>query len=320
MLIFKKSQDLKNLPDSQKLEIQNLSEIEKAKRFGAGCVSMVEPIPEFNKAQCEKIFEGENNSQIVLGRDRSGPIFKDNGEDLGPYGSKGHTNCGMIDIVAGRHSKNIRIFEEIGSKKSKIKIDPDFSSDASRIYISQKTDIDTNFNIGKPENRKNESRSAIGLKSDNIRIIARETLKLVTGTDSENSLGGKIYKVDGIELIAGNDESKLQYIPKGENLVECLNRLTNHLSSTVGIIDAFVQYQMRFNDVLLSHTHISPFYGLDTTQSKEVILNGRNEMLNITTNVMTSLTNMKINLTNFKSTYLEPSGNKFINSKFNKVN
>ena len=55
----------------------------------------VEAIPHFNKSESEKVIAGENNSFIVLGRDRK------SGRTSG-YGGKGDTQCGMIDIVVHR--------------------------------------------------------------------------------------------------------------------------------------------------------------------------------------------------------------------------
>ena len=68
---------------------------------GFGCKRIEEDVPDFHYAECEGMhMEGENNSYIVLGRDRPGSIFSGLGGD-------GETNCGMIDLVAGRMSSTI---------------------------------------------------------------------------------------------------------------------------------------------------------------------------------------------------------------------
>ena len=51
---------------------------------GIGCESMIEPVPEFDKAPCETVFRGQNNQWIVLGRDRPG-------NRASGYGGQGHT-------------------------------------------------------------------------------------------------------------------------------------------------------------------------------------------------------------------------------------
>ena len=117
----------------------------------------VEAIPHFNKAECEKVIEGENNSFIVLGRDRH------SGKTSG-YGGKGDTQCAMVDIVAGRMSPapiqetNTRervyadplfVTKDISKdfQTDKLSASPSVAMDAARIYMSQKTDIDHNFKL-----------------------------------------------------------------------------------------------------------------------------------------------------------------------------
>ena len=54
------------------------------------------------------------------------------------------------------------------------------------------------------------------------RIIGREGIKLITKTDNQNSQGGDVRSILGIDLIAGNDDSDLQPMVKGDNLKNCL--------------------------------------------------------------------------------------------------
>ena len=96
---------------------------------GLSGTSMAEPVPKFNQADCEVVSKNDHNAWIVLGRDR--PASRASG-----YGGEGATGAGTIDLVVGRMSWN---------PKSDIYVDPNFESDAARIYISQKTDIDKNF-------------------------------------------------------------------------------------------------------------------------------------------------------------------------------
>lgn len=50
----------------------------------------------------------------------------------------GHTQAGSIDLVVGRMADQ---------PKEGVFVDPNFEIDAARINISQKTDVDKNFNL-----------------------------------------------------------------------------------------------------------------------------------------------------------------------------
>lgn len=317
--------DISNLSIGNKEEIERLPQSEQSRQKGIGCDELLEPFAPFLKAPCEDVISGRNNTFIVFGRDRSGPRFVtgslyDNGPLLGPYGPKGFTKCGSIDIVAGRFSKDPKDFVQIGNTRKPISVDPDFFEDAARFYIAQKTDIDSNFRIGSPQKRESEGKSAIGLKADAVRVIAREGIKLVTGTDNKNSLGGNIFKTHGIDLIAGNDDTDLQPLTKGDNLIEFLNKMVTHINKLSGILDSFLSEQMRLNNAISNHTHISPFYGLRTTPSESLLVQGRIGNLNLQSKTKIGLYKHRINMTNLTNTYLQPFGKKYINSRWNRTN
>ena len=59
------------------------------------CSNAKERVPEFDKAPCEVVSQGNHNAFIVLGRDRNANFASGNG-------GKGALQCGMIDLVAGR--------------------------------------------------------------------------------------------------------------------------------------------------------------------------------------------------------------------------
>lgn len=313
---MRKANILTTLPSGTQNDILSLPSDERNQRLGIGCDVQIESQPVYSKAPCETVQEGSNNQYIVFGRDRNGPRYVsskyDNGDSLGPYGPKGYTGCGMIDMVVGRFDPQSSI--------SDYEVDPDFIKDSARIYISQLTDIDSNFHIGRKENRQNEGRSGIGIKADAVRIVGRENIKLVTKTDKKNSLGGEIYRADGIEQIAGNDERDLQPIPKGDNLQECIEHLTNHVQKQNGIINSFIEYQMDYNEKISTHTHISPFYALPTMPSEVLMIEGRKILLQMMKDVKVGIINHRINLSNYTSKYLKESGRKYINSRYNKVN
>ena len=123
--------------------------------------------------------------------------------------------------------------------------------DAARIYISQRSDIDSPeyFNlaagtVGNPSNT-----SAIAIKADSVRVIGREGIKLVTGGDTYSGASGFLIKdkIPGIDLIAGNDDSGLEPLVKGDKLVEALDKTVEHiqkLNSSTGTVFQVLIKQM----------------------------------------------------------------------------
>jgi hypothetical protein len=286
----------------------NASDIDAS---GVFCEALREGVPEYIQAGSEKVINNANNSWIVLGRDR--PRSKSSG-----YGGKGHTHAGSLDMVCGRMGRMAKERFENGERAS---CDPDFIKDAARIYISQKTDIDENFNLvlGSMENSK--AKSGIGIKADAVRIIGREGIKLVTRTDIENSQGTQSRAVYGIDLIAGNDDEQLEPMVKGNKLVACLMQLVEQIDNLNGIVDNMLTIQTQFNNTLTNHFHQSPFLGLKTSPSITVAQAGVQTGMNHLTKTKASLASNKTNLQSFKTNYLT-SGHTdlWILSRYNNVN
>lgn len=308
--MIKKAYDIKNLNPSTLERIENQSVGIKNSSTGVGGNKLAEPIPKFISTNSEKVIDGENNAAIVLGRDRVG-------SRLSGYGGKGHTQCGAVDIVCGRMGASVT---EVDSSGNPIYVDPNFKIDAARIYVSQKTDIDASFELVEGSIGNPKARSGIAMKADGIRIIGREGIKLVTRTDKRNSQGGEVMALGGIDLIAGNDDSDLQPIPKGDNLVECLSRIIHHLNKLNGIVDNLLMIQMSFNEKLTNHFHISPFFGLPTAPSETVMIQGAKTMLDHSTQTKVSLASHKANLTLMENNYLNVAGAGYISSRHNNTN
>lgn len=271
---------------------------------GIGGDPLVEPVPKYIEARNEKVIQGKNNSWIVLGRDR--PASR-----LSGYGGHGDTQAGSIDIVVGRMSHEPR---------SDVNVDPDFVQDSARVHISQKTDIDNNFKLVRGKVGNSQAKSGIGLKADGVRIIGREGIKLVTGTDLENSQGGNVDTTLGIDIIANNDDSDLQPLVKGDNLAESLDKLIANIEDLSGIISTFLTSQMKYNEKIATHFHISPFFGMPTTPSETVMTAGLETMMNQLQDCIFGLQKHKAKIVGFKNTYIRPHGKKYINSRYNSVN
>lgn len=289
--------------------LSEVNEDQQNSAKGIGNDPLYEPVPKLIKTLSEKVFDNGNNSWIVLGRDRFA-------SRLSGYGGRGDTQAASIDIVAGRMGYQSKSF--ISDKR--IWCDPDFKNDAARIYISQKTDIDTNFGLAEGRVGLSKTKSGIALKADGLRFISREGIKLITKTDEKNSQGGNVQSISGVDIIAGNDDSDLQPMVKGNNLKDALRKLTHHVDKLSGIVDSLLMNQMAFNETLTHHFHFSPFFGLPTSPSPPVVAAGIKCILDSLLQTKRSLISFKVNLAMYKNSYYNPAGSKFVCSRFNNVN
>jgi hypothetical protein len=256
--VSKKAKDLQDLNPYIKQLVENgiaeltgeASEIQSVDKFessvpGLNSGRSAEPVPRYIKADGERVISNSNNSWIVLGRDRKNNLASG-------YGGAGHSGASSIDLVVGRASSGPN--DEMYS-------DPNFESDAARIYISQKTDIDDYLSLVDGTVGNSEGRSAIGLKADSIRLAAREGIKIITNAGETNSFGGMLMGTKAIDLIAGNDDSNLQPIPMGDNLTSALETVNENISRLNAVVMNFMVNQSAFNVALQAHTH-APSFGM----------------------------------------------------------
>jgi hypothetical protein len=209
----------------------------------------------FKKARNEKVIR-KKGSYIVLGGDRLGTLVSGND-------SKGYTKSSAIDLVVGRGA-NLR--KGKGLPAGTI-AGPLPTGDAARIYISESTNIDASFGLATvPGDAHRESKdhpiSGIALKADNVRMIARNNIKIVTGRNQGftggkelNSLGGRSPQAGTISLIGGNYTDSqvkmlgifdpggpvrgipyLQPAIKGDNLVACINALYQYVDQLESVV------------------------------------------------------------------------------------
>jgi len=221
---------------------KNFIERKKGDAGGVDHTHITEPHGNLLIKGQEKVIEGQNNNFIIMGRDRPG-----DGKD--GYGGAGHSHTSTIRFIAGLHGRDVKetnIKKDNNSvQEERLFLQPSPSKDAATFYMSQKTDIDSAFNIstggryGAPQGR-----SAALIKADCIRLVGRESLKLVTKTENKNSLKGNIRGRPGIELIAGNDTTDMQPLVKGKNLVSAMSdvvEIINQLSNIVEYLAIAVQ-------------------------------------------------------------------------------
>ena len=199
--------------------------------MGKFCTKLDESVPRFEFAPCEKVIKNKNNAFIVLGRDRNVSLASG-------YGGKGATGAGMIDIVVGRLSGAKSVFRNKSKDKDTL-TGPNFASDAARIYISQKADIDKYFGLPTAEGFQvvpSNTRSAVGIKADHTRIIGRNDVKIYAGrmTGHEgfglgqgepNSQGGPIDNTQCHIYLQGGGSENVQPTVLGHNLREYLKTM-----------------------------------------------------------------------------------------------
>ncbi|MAF24617.1 hypothetical protein CL634_03450 [bacterium] len=269
-----------------------------------------DPCPLFEQTPSEYVLHNERNAWVVLGVDR-------NYNKTSGYGGRGHTQVAAIDLVAGRMASYVRKVADDGSPAS---ANPDFKVDAARIYISQKADIDDYFELKESPMGKSKAMSAVAVKADDVRLIARNGIKLVTGTDTRNSLGLRQIEAGGIELIAGDMVEKLQPLVKGENMLNCIVGLKEQIKDLRKIVFSLLQYQMNFNAVLTGHTHLSNWPGAPTPPSVEVVAMGNATMTQHVGQSLPSLVSHATNMELWEIEYLNPAKKTYINSQWNKTN
>jgi len=244
----------------------------------------------------------KTNAQMVFTKDRPGSRFSGKGSDTG---------AAAIDIVVGR----------MGSKATENQlVDPNFTDDAARIYISQKSDVDVNFGLKAGGVGIANDKSAIALKADGIRIIAREGIKLVTGTDKSNSQGGTIKSAYGIDIIAGNYDKELEPMVKGKKLTDSLKKLAD----LVGQLNAAMKHgfavQAEFNGSVQNHFHYSPWYGNPAQPSDACKITGAKISMELLQQTQRSITSNRQNITAWKNNISDEKGREYICSRWNKTN
>jgi hypothetical protein len=280
----------------------------KENATGAANDKLDEPGPLFIQAPSEKVLEGQNGSYIVLGRDRPG-------SRVSGYGGKGDTQAASMDMVVGRlgHLGNQK--DENGEK---LHTDPSFEKDAARIYLSQKADVDDYFNLPPGNVGNSKTKSAAAMKADDVRLVARQGIKLVAGVDKMNSQGGPSKANYGIDLMAKGSDEDLQPLVKGDNLVAAMEKLLDQIDALNGIVESFMREQLKINAALSAHTHVTP----SGPAAPSVELLGVVTQANVTlgSKTYTSLITHKMNSVFMKYNHLSPMSKQFVCSRYNTTN
>ena len=320
------------VPKPQKTILEDLPDAGKAEFFGFGTgLRNNFDVPNYIRTKEEIVLPTEGadqiNANIVFGLDRPNNIFSG-------FGGMKNTHCAAIDIVAGRLGHRA---VRNDNKGKLVHVDPNFKLDAARIYLSQKSNPDGNFGLvaGTVGNTSQEDpRSTVALKADTIRIVARENIKFVTRTDTENSQGGNtdntVTSGYGIDLIAMNDDTDMQPLVKGQNLQQCLKEMLEATHDLRELFKNFLEYNRTLTQALMKHTHHSPFYGRMTLPDFQTLMpQGTETLVNVLTNVESQLMLQMQKMNSIEQNYLDAPGGAeavengkglFILSKFNNTN
>ena len=142
-----------------------------------------EPVPRYSKTCSDLCIQGSNNTLIALTED---PATR----KAGASESGAIEGAGTIDIVAGRGFgttnavtpiSNTRDYSETDKKSdvaTPVEGEIDFVTDLSRVYVSMKANPDDDFGLTYSHSTIASSVAeipAIVIKSDEIRLVARET-------------------------------------------------------------------------------------------------------------------------------------------------
>ena len=281
------------------------------KDAGVGNTTVREACPIYDDVSgSEHVISHSNNSWIIMGRDRPGEA-----DGVG-YGALANTQCGAIDLCVGLGGPWPREYIQTIKKG---KIGKNFFGDSARVYISQKADIDNYLDLPAGQVGRPVGKSAIGIKADGIRIVAREGIKLVTNTDNRTAEGAKKFSINGIDLIAGNNDADLQPMVKGDYLIDALMAM-NHYTSTVNstlilVIEKLIVLTAQLKD----HQHGHGVGPSITFPSPVVQFQGLETMVELFQEGATNCVTNKLNLTNFTNNYLTPRGPNWILSRWNNV-
>lgn len=258
--------------------------------------------PVFIKRNFEQVIQ-QGQSYIVLGKDRTGTT----GYNLFSE------DCASIDLVVGRRGAP---YTESGERNH---VHPNFLRDASRIYISQKTDLDDALGLVPGAVGTVRAKAGIALVSDEIRIASRGGVKIATSFYNRDSRGepAKLF-LKGLDIVAGNNDTDLQPMVKGDSLMRCLEYLIDEVNSLNGVVNTILIRQSKFNTALMTHTHLGNL-GAPTSPSVDLIAPAVKKSVETVQSIADS-TLQKVNMINFKLNFLNPMSRNYVCSRHHRLN
>lgn len=223
---------------------------------------IVEEVPKFVKRIGDQTIAGSNNTLIILGTDRAknGPATIEDG--LGHPDADGEgKGTGTVHFIAGRKAE-----------------DPDLKEDKAFLYLTMKSDVDDNLDLGDIEEANNESPGAI-LKSDILRLVARKNIKLASNDDQKHYIfigeEKTVIRVDDdttitvedkkITIKAKNNKIELDdgkfYVEVGSTKFTMDGDLTKIDSPKINLVggcgEPLRNYFKKVNEAILKHNHMT---------------------------------------------------------------
>jgi hypothetical protein len=270
----------------------------------------LEPVPRISKRVGDFVIQGSNNSMIVLGTSRGWKKEDTDFTETLVTRNMPQVSAGSVDIVAGRSRffgdtagrtspalySNSRGFVEVlkdparrDQEQNPAEGDPDFFNDASRIYVSMKSQVDYDFSLESslPTSFFRDSTKettflpspSVAVKSDEIRLIARKddangingSVKIVKEGDSSNDAASILLLPDGtIQMSAlrfvigrGEEDGGAADGPEGDGNIEKLQPYVKY-KQLEDLFKAMMADIRSFCDTLSTHT--TPGYGAPSPQ------------------------------------------------------
>ena len=289
------------------------------------------PKAEYKQASNERRMSGPGGGEIVFGNDRP------NSQASG-YGAKGYTGLaspgsGKIDLVVGRLA-SARSGDGVAAGTQ---VDSSMSADAARIYICETTDVDKNLGLVEGVVGNPKGQSAVAIKADQVRMIGRGGIKIITGggnnvrgfgpTGETTSKGGKLLPAPGIDLIAGNNTEErevrgiggkketiqtLQPVTMAYNTRDCfkeLSEILDDIMSTIYSLGSYVQKTCNASAVAFATSGIV----ISSHATAAAKLTGYAVM--ISPRVLMSVHQSRATKSTWEANYLQHFGYKFIGSR-----
>lgn len=237
-------------------------------------------------AEAEKIIsKNRANSYIVLGKDRMGDVYSG-------FGGRGFPNSNAIDLCVGMgQTTNSKILTK------KDVVNPNPFVDSSRVYISQRTDLDGMFGVNKgiiyPLDRS-QGISGAAMKADMVLVLGRRNVKIKAGQSQGEGLprGGERDSFNSklpdarIDLIA---DAPLEPMVRGQKLVDCITNIYGQIKDNRIYIGNLITQLLKLRIAIMMHTH--PAAVAIAFPSPELIGSNVDEIPKDIQELMSSITN-----------------------------
>ena len=272
----------RNTEDLPEVQKDLIENNDSSQAAGTGGTRRTEPVITFKRLPREQVMSNDD-SYIVLGGDRL--CSQSDG-----YGMQGETGAHMI------------------------------KNDAARIYVSQRTDVDRSLDLSAGNVQSPTRRSAVAIKADGVRIVAREGIKLVTmgkGTVYPHDHDEKTKTFCGIDLIANNDDSDMEPIAKANKVADTFEAVLDRIEGLSSLVENFLSAQMQFNKAITNHNHVAI---IPTTPSPQLIAMGNIASIRMLALVKGPMKSHRINCKMMRLNHLEPMTDSWIGSRYNFTN